>query len=353
MEVLLKRDRAGCYVSMDELVLFESTRFEISCEKERWATGRVVRNDAEGDLFDGPWSLELNPSGSALGSTAARWGRACVDLDASPGAAEDAFAYGSNEANLAPLSNSGGIEAINSGLPSALGAGVHHGGCRLGLELCLVGTCDGRHTCMTRESALQWWKVTSPRSFVQRPSLDAIVELHDWPETGSDDEESLRGESLPSDVDDVDQRRASSSCSPSNGAEQRLGQQNGELDAFEDELRGRASRKSPTAPWSLVPWKGEMSLFDRAELLRNVRKKYEDLMHEYHSTNTEDKTGASNDLFTGELTWFSAGIRIGVGLGLGVCLGLGLGLGVLVNGYKVSRDRLSNMKQALRLGYRR
>ena len=26
----------------------------------------------------------------------------------------------------------------------------------------------------------------------------------------------------------------------------------------------------------------EMSLFDRAELLRNVRKKYEDLMHEYH-----------------------------------------------------------------------
>ena len=357
MEVLLKRDRAGCYVSMDELVLFESTRFEISCEKERWATGRVVRNDAEGDLFDGPWSLELNPSGSALGSTAARWGRACVDLDASPGAAEDAFAYGSNEANLAPLSNSGGIEAINSGLPSALGAGVHHGGCRLGLELCLVGTCDGRHTCMTRESALQWWKVTSPRSFVQRPSLDAIVELHDWPETGSDDEDGS-GESAPSDVDDIDiratsdidpNRASTQTCSPSNGAGAGVLDANGEpTDAFDG---ARAPLR--TAPWSLVPWKGEMSLFDRAELLRNVRKKYEDLMHEYHSTNTEDKTGASNDLFTGELTWFSAGIRIGVGLGLGVCLGLGLGLGVLVNGYKVSRDRLSNMKQALRLGYRR
>ena len=49
----------------------------------------------------------------------------------------------------------------------------------------------------------------------------------------------------------------------------------------------------------------------------------------------------------------SAGIRIGVGLGLGVCLGLGLGVGVLVNGYKVSRDRMSNMRQALGLGYRR
>jgi hypothetical protein len=48
------------------------------------------------------------------------------------------------------------------------------------------------------------------------------------------------------------------------------------------------------------------------------------------------------------MTWFSAGVRIGVGVGLGVCLGLGLGVGILVNGYKVSRDRLTNMKQALR-----
>ena len=333
VEVLLKRDRAGCYVSMDELVLFESIRFEISCEKERWATGRVVRDDAEGDFraADGPWSLELNPSGSALGSTAAHWGRACVDLDASPGAAEDAFGV------YPPAMHS-------NSLSSALGAGARDGECRLGLELCLVGTCDGRHTCMTQESALQWWKVTSPRSFVQRPSLDAVVELHDWPETGSDDEDGS-GESSPSDVDDVDVR-ASSSCSPSNSAG--VLDANGESAAFDG---ARAPLR--TAPWSLVPWKGEMSLFDRAELLRNVRKKYEDLMHEYHSTNTEDKTGASNDLFTGELTWFSAGIRIGVGLGLGVCLGLGLGLGVLVNGYKVSRDRLSNMRQALRLGYRR
>lgn len=349
MEVLLKRDRAGCYVSMDELVLFESIRFEISCEKERWATGRVVRNDAEGDFVadDGAWSLELNPSGSALGSTAAQWGRACVDLDASPGAAEDAFAMRS------PLGS------LHSGLSSALGAGAHDGGCALGLELCLVGTCDGRHTCMTRESALQWWKVTSPRSFVQRPSLDAIVELHDWPETGSDDEDGS-GESAPSDVDDIDiratsdidpNRASTQTCSPSNGAGAGVLDANG-LEPT-DEMFDGATGPLRTAPWSLVPWKGEMSLFDRAELLRNVRKKYEDLMHEYHSTNTEDKTGASNDLFTGELTWFSAGIRIGVGLGLGVCLGLGLGLGVLVNGYKVSRDRLSNMKQALRLGYRR
>ena len=48
---------------------------------------------------------------------------------------------------------------------------------------------------------------------ILRPAaqLDAIVELHDWPETGSDDEDGS-GESSPSDVDDVDVR-ATSSCS--------------------------------------------------------------------------------------------------------------------------------------------
>jgi hypothetical protein len=89
-------------------------------------------------------------------------------------------------------------------------------------------------------------------------------------------------------------------------------------------------------------------VFDRAELLRNVRKRYEDLMHEYHSSGGGDKELASEDLFKGELTWFSAGIRIGVGVGLGVCLGVGLGVGVLINGVKVSRDRLNSVRQALR-----
>lgn len=31
----------------------------------------------------------------------------------------------------------------------------------------------------------------------------------------------------------------------------------------------------------------------------------------------------------GQLTWFNAGIRVGMGLGLGVCLGVGLGVGIL------------------------
>ena len=183
------------------------------------------------------------------------------------------------------------------------------------------------------------------------------MELHDWPETGSDDEDGS-GESAPSDVDDIDihatsdidpNRASTQTCSPSNGNGVGVLDANGEpTDAFDG---ARAPLR--TAPWSLVPWKGEMSLSRprgaAAERSQEVRGSHARVP----PTNTEDKTGASNDLFTGELTWFSAGIWIGVGLGLGVCLGLGLGLGVLVNGYKVSRDRLSNMKQALRLGYRR
>jgi hypothetical protein len=180
---------------LDELVLFEGVGFEILCEKERWATGRVTRRDAgEGRSRDSdePWSLELNPAGSALGSSAAHWGVSAAgakDRDAaSPGAAEEAF-----------------LDPVAASLSSALGGGAHDRGCQLGLELCLVGTCDGRHTCMTRQSALPTWKVTSPKSFIQLPSLDAIVELHDWPETGSDEDGS--GESL-GDVDEMDRRRA-------------------------------------------------------------------------------------------------------------------------------------------------
>ena len=65
----MKRDRAGCYVTLDELVLFEGVGFEILCEKERWATGRVTRRDAgEGRSRDSdePWSLELNPDNAAV-----------------------------------------------------------------------------------------------------------------------------------------------------------------------------------------------------------------------------------------------------------------------------------------------
>ncbi|KAG2313329.1 hypothetical protein Bca4012_027900 [Brassica carinata] len=36
----------------------------------------------------------------------------------------------------------------------------------------------------------------------------------------------------------------------------------------------------------------------------------------------------------GEISWFNAGVRVGVGIGLGVCVGLGIGVGLLVRTYQ-------------------
>lgn len=36
----------------------------------------------------------------------------------------------------------------------------------------------------------------------------------------------------------------------------------------------------------------------------------------------------------GELSWFTAGVRVGVGIGLSICLGIGIGVGLLVRTYQ-------------------
>lgn len=36
----------------------------------------------------------------------------------------------------------------------------------------------------------------------------------------------------------------------------------------------------------------------------------------------------------GELSWFTAGVRVGVGIGLSFCLGIGIGVGLLVRTYQ-------------------
>ena len=47
-------------------------------------------------------------------------------------------------------------------------------------------------------------------------------------------------------------------------------------------------------------------------------------------------SGAEDD----DLTWFSAGVRIGVGVGLGVCIGAGLGVGLLLKSYSSATQAL-------------
>mmetsp|Transcript_13306 Transcript_13306/g.56711 ORF Transcript_13306/g.56711 Transcript_13306/m.56711 type:complete len:219 (+) Transcript_13306:318-974(+) len=217
------------------------------------------------------------------------------------------------------------------------------------MELCLVGTCAGDHLAMTRECELAAWKVTSPRSFVSRLAMCVISEemssSESWSEDDSAEEEPRFETSRGEDT------RATISARLGNDAFLAFADRDGANDETSAARAAGGDAETPApapAPWSIVPWKSHAVAFDRAEVLRNVRKRYEDLMREYHDSGSELR-GASDELFAGELTWFSAGIRIGVGMGLGVCLGLGLGVGILVNGYRSSRDRLSDMRQALRL----
>lgn len=42
----------------------------------------------------------------------------------------------------------------------------------------------------------------------------------------------------------------------------------------------------------------------------------------------------------GELTWFTAGVRVGVGLGLGLMLGVGIGIGLMVKTYHTTTRTL-------------
>merc|ERR1712193_541595 len=51
-------------------------------------------------------------------------------------------------------------------------------------------------------------------------------------------------------------------------------------------------------------------------------------------------TGSLSEGEDGDLTWFNAGLRIGVGVGLGVCLGAGLGAGILVRSYQYTANSL-------------
>ena len=327
----MRRDRAGCWITMDEILFFETCAFEIWCEKERWASGRVVRTV---EMDDGVESgrrgtvertNEEDETDKKVFRSSSNENESDGDGESARRSSRDGWAL-ELDASVPALVASAGVSFFGdeknatAQTPSSPAVPV------LGLELCLVGTCAGEHLAMTRECELQAWKTTSPRSFAPRPAMCVISEEMSSSESWSDDD---------------------------SGDEPRL-----EATREEKALAGSASAEAEDAPlpsagenpkpWSIVPWKSHAVAFDKAEVLRNVRKRYDDLMREYHDSGSELR-GASDELFAGELTWFSAGVRVGVGMGLGVCLGLGLGIGILVNGYRSSRDRLSDVRQALRL----
>lgn len=42
----------------------------------------------------------------------------------------------------------------------------------------------------------------------------------------------------------------------------------------------------------------------------------------------------------GQLSWFNAGLRVGVGIGLGMCVGVGIGVGLLMRSYQATTRNL-------------
>lgn len=45
----------------------------------------------------------------------------------------------------------------------------------------------------------------------------------------------------------------------------------------------------------------------------------------------------------GELSWFNAGVRLGIGLGVGMSLGVGVGLGIIIRTYKSTSGLLRKL----------
>ncbi|CAN8312577.1 unnamed protein product [Cochlearia groenlandica] len=78
--------------------------------------------------------------------------------------------------------------------------------------------------------------------------------------------------------------------------------------------------------------------YETAETQKNVSselgfqasREYADYKEEYEGGEMYWRS----ECIDGEMSWFNAGVRVGVGIGLGVCVGLGIGVGLLVRTYQ-------------------
>uniref|UniRef100_A0A0D3CBI4 Protein kinase domain-containing protein n=1 Tax=Brassica oleracea var. oleracea TaxID=109376 RepID=A0A0D3CBI4_BRAOL len=87
-------------------------------------------------------------------------------------------------------------------------------------------------------------------------------------------------------------------------------------------LRKKQSRRMvldsiPEYETAAEPQKDMSSELDQATEYANYKEEYEGDMY------------WRSECLDGEMSWFNAGVRVGVGIGLGVCVGLGIGVGLL------------------------
>ncbi|CAA7013597.1 unnamed protein product [Microthlaspi erraticum] len=75
--------------------------------------------------------------------------------------------------------------------------------------------------------------------------------------------------------------------------------------------------------------------YETAEPQKNLSSQLDFQATEYYKEEYEgDMYWRSEEYIDGEMSWFNAGVRVGVGIGLGVCVGLGIGVGLLVRTYQ-------------------
>lgn len=72
----------------------------------------------------------------------------------------------------------------------------------------------------------------------------------------------------------------------------------------------------------------------------SIQEPEEKVMHEAEDGYDILKQKGEEKMFIeeeeGELSWFNAGVRVGMGLGLGMCLGIGVGVGLVIKTYRAT-----------------
>ncbi|CAH2036816.1 unnamed protein product [Thlaspi arvense] len=76
--------------------------------------------------------------------------------------------------------------------------------------------------------------------------------------------------------------------------------------------------------------------YETAEPQKNISSELDFQATEYGNYKEEYEGDMywRSECIDGEMSWFNAGVRVGVGIGLGVCVGLGIGVGLLVRTYQ-------------------
>ena len=271
---------------MDEILFFETCAFEIWCEKERWASGRVVRTV---EMDDG---VESGRRGAAEKRTNEDLSLSSSNENESDGDGDDESARRSSpygwalelDASVPALVASAGVSFFGdekkqnaaAQTPSSPAVPV------LGLELCLVGTC--RRSPRDTRGRAPGVEGGEPRASRRGPRC-----------ASSPRDELVRAgpRTTAAATSRTEDRRRAEKTRANAASRRRVGR----TPTRARRRRARLRRDAPgaAAAGAVVdrPVENHAVAFDRAEVLRNVRKRYEDLMREYHDSGSELR-GASD-----------------------------------------------------------